>query len=226
VTVGRYLKLADRSGHVAWEADLGERAFLAGTGAFSPDGSRITILNVEGCLESCSAEQLAARQWSFSYLDTATGQPADGPDLPTVSGAKVRALGWSQGRDLVVVRHEPATPTWSDRQDINWYGTGSEEMGHATLLRLSPGGTTTTLLDPPDDVRAIDVPLDILTAGRFGGPPSHAAATPVRSLQSWWEYSSPYLCSSACLLLVVALVILLVRRWRRRARARAERPEV
>src|SRR5262249_4444492 len=136
-------------------------------------------------------------QWTFSYLDARTGAPADGPDLPAVGGQDVRALGWTRDGALVVLRTEPT--------------------GHVTLLGLSPDGTTTTLLDPPERVTSLDVAQDLVVAGRFGGPGSSASLTPVRDLAGWWYYLVP---SLICVVTVLGVVLAVLRGWVRRRRRR------
>ncbi|MDG4786863.1 hypothetical protein O7626_13140 [Micromonospora sp. WMMD1102] len=214
VTEGETVRLVERSGRVRWSAELGDRTYLAGVGAFSPDGTRIATVTLDGCLDECDEAALAARRWSVGLLDAATGRPLPGPGFPVVTGSAVRALGWAGGRDLVVLRYEPEYGVQKTR-DREWNDTGWYETGHVTLLALAPDGSIRTLIDPPDDVLTMDVAQDLLTADRFGGPSSTAAMFPARDII--WVAAVP----AACLAVVIGLVTLaVVRAIRRRRRVR------
>ncbi|MFC7529867.1 WD40 repeat domain-containing protein [Actinoplanes sp. GCM10030250] len=182
ITEGQTVKLVDRTGKMLWNAGLPDRQYLAGAGAFSDDGTRIAIAGLDGCLQDCDEPALAARRWTIGYLDAATGRPATGPALATITGSAIRALGWSQGRDLVVLRYEPEDDAERLPANTYWNDTGWEETGHITLLVLEPGGGTRTLLDPPDGVLTMDVARDLLSAGHFGGPEPRAGPFPARSI--------------------------------------------
>jgi hypothetical protein len=178
---GNTLRLLDRAGAEQWRAELGDRRYLAGVGAFSPDGTLIATVSLDGCLQECDERALAARQWAVGYLDAATGRPVAGPAFAAVTGMAVRALGWTRFGELVVLRYLPeqdATKTSGQE----WNDTGWYETGHVTLLALAPDGSTRTLLDPPDGVLTMDVARDLLTAGRFGGPSPTASILPARGI--------------------------------------------
>ncbi|GAA3750970.1 hypothetical protein GCM10022225_39170 [Plantactinospora mayteni] len=215
VTEGSMVRLVDRTGTVRWSAELGDRTYLAGTGAFSADGSRITTVTLDGCLDECDEAALAARRWSVGFLDAATGRPLPGAGFAVVTGLAVRALGWANGRELVVLRYEPEAGAHKTR-DQGWNDTGWYETGHVTLLALGPDGSTRTLIDPPDDVLTMDVAQDLLTAGRFGGPSSTASMFPARGII--WVAAIPLGCLSAVVGVVALLVVYAVRRRRTAAR--------
>jgi hypothetical protein len=202
-------------GKTLWTVDLGPRRYLAGIGAFTPDGTSIATVKLDGCLDECGEAALAARRWTFGYLDARTGAETAGPPLATVTGSAVRALGWRQGRDLVVLTYTPesgahktATGTWND--------TGWTETGHVVLKALRPDGSTQTLLDPPDGVLTMDVARDLMEAGRFGGPSSSASIFPARSII--WIALVPLALLVLVAVVVLVAVIRLVRRHRRRVR--------
>ncbi|MGI5151033.1 hypothetical protein ACQEVC_32510 [Plantactinospora sp. CA-294935] len=217
VTEGSTVHLVDRSGRVRWSAELGDRTYLAGTGAFTSDGTRIATVTLDGCLDECDEAALATRRWSLGFLDAATGRPLPGAGFPVVTGQAVRALGWANGRELVVLRYEPERGAYKAR-DRGWNDTGWYETGHVTLLALGPDGSTRTLIDPPDDVLTMDVAQDLLTAGRFGGPSSTAAMFPARGVI--WVAAVPLGCLAVVVGLVALAVVAAVRR-RRRARRNA-----
>ncbi|BAL89090.1 hypothetical protein AMIS_38700 [Actinoplanes missouriensis 431] len=210
ISAGNQVRLVDRTGKMVWAADLGDRAYLAGAGAFTPDGSKIAIAELAGCLDDCDAEALAARSWTVSYLDAATGKPAPGPSLAAVTGSAIRALGWSQGRDLVILRYEPEDDAYrearADAALTEWNDTGWQETAHITLLALPPSGTARTLLDPPDGVLTMDVSQDLLQAGSFGGPTPAADPFPARPI-IWWT-----LAPLACLAVILTPAFFAVRR--------------
>src|SRR5690606_22765311 len=82
---GSTVRMVDRNGETLWSRDLGPRRHLAGVGAFTPDGTRIVTVTLDGCLDHCDEAALAARRWTFGYLDAATGADASGPTLPPVT---------------------------------------------------------------------------------------------------------------------------------------------
>jgi hypothetical protein len=198
------LTLYDSHGATEWTTTLGPRRYLAGIGAFTDDGTRITVTTLHGCLDNCDDRKLGARTWSFGYVAAATGKPADGPSLAPVRAMAVRALGWRHGADLVVVAHRPEPGVTSGGGD--WNDTDYWSIGDARLLALpSGGGRAELLIDAPDDVLAIDVARDLLEAGRFGGPSPRPEALPPR-----WDSVAWYAGCLLCVLLFVAFVGLLV----------------
>lgn len=218
LTEGSTVRLVDRSGATRWSRDLGPRRYLAGVGAFTPDGQRIVTVTLDGCLQDCDEAALADRTWRFTYLDATTGADTTGPELAPVTGMAVRALGWIQDRELAVLRYQPARGT-EKRAAEGWDDTGWWETGHITLLGLGPGLTTRTVLEPPDGVLTLDVPADLLAAGRFDGPPSHASFTPVRTgvLLGYTAVSSVVWLPLAVLLVLVPTILVVRRRARRSA---------
>jgi len=176
---GDQLHLVDRAGRTLWTATLGERRHLAGLGAFSPDGTRIATVTLDGCLRSCDTAALASRTWHVGYLDAATGQDTSGPAVDTVRGMALRVLGWRGGTDLVALRYQPERGAYSEGP-VGWNDTGWWETGEVTLVALRPGGGTEILIDSPGEILAMDVPRDLLEAGRFGGPSHPPAPFPAR----------------------------------------------
>jgi hypothetical protein len=218
VTEGTKVRLTDRTSKTLWTADLGPRRYLAGVGAFTPDGTRITTVTLDGCLDTCDTAALAARRWTFGYLDARTGKDVAGPALPPVTGLSVRALGWSRGTELVALRYAPEVGAHKSARDQRWNDTGWDQTSHVTLVGLGPDGATRTLLDPPDGVLDMDIPRDLLEAGRFGGPSSSPSIFPARSII--WYAAVPF----GCLLLTVGTVAWLTVRAVRRSRRRWREP--
>lgn len=220
---GTTLRMVDRAGATVWSRDLGPRRHLAGVGAFTPDGTRITTVTLEGCFDHCDEAALAARRWTFGYLDAATGADASGPTLPPVTGMAVRALGWIRGAELAVLRYEPERGVVKETS-VGWDDVGWWETGHVTLLGLTPGRAPRTVFDPPDGVLTLDVPADLLTAGRFDGPPSHASPIPVRVgvLVGYLALTTLVSAPSGAL---VAIVALAAHHWRSRRRVALRQAE-
>ncbi|MEV6302839.1 WD40 repeat domain-containing protein [Actinoplanes sp. NPDC051861] len=210
ITEGDTIRLVDRAGTTVWSTKLPPNRYLAGAGAFSADGTRIAIADLDGCVRDCDFAALGRRRWTVSYLDAATGQPAGGPGLAAVTGSAIRALGWSQGRDLVILRYSPEEGAAREPTNGYWNDTGWEETGHVTLMALEPGGGTRTLLDPPDGVLTMDVARDLLEAGRFGGPVPRAEPFPARGI-----VVVALIPIGLVLLVVTGFALLLIRRRRR-----------
>ncbi|MEV6816551.1 hypothetical protein [Micromonospora sp. NPDC051296] len=205
-TVGNRLSLLDRDGRTLWSRDLGPRRKLAGHGAFTADGSRIAVTDLEGCLLDCDTAALAARTWTVTWLDAATGQDVTGPTLAPVQGQALRALGWRLGTDLVAVRYEAGGGMI---EGAGWNDTGYWESGRVQLIALRPDGTTEVLVDPPDEVWSLDVARDLLEAGAFGAPATEPRPFPARPL---------ILLVAVPPALLVAVVVGVLLLWRRHRR--------
>lgn len=209
VSLGATLRMMDRSGAIIWSVDLGPRRHLGGIGAVDRSGTRIAVVDLDGCLDVCDTKQLSARSWTIRFLDVDSGLPVTATPEPTVAGMAVRVLGWTDDGELVVLRHTPERGArkekGSDWDDTDWYTTG-----HVTLLGVRPDGATRTLLDPPDGVLTIDVPDDLLRAGRFGGPPSVAEPFPARPIIL--VVIVPVLIPLLVILVVIGLVVRRLRR--------------
>lgn len=212
MSVGEQVRMMTVTGETLWTAELGERTYLAGVGAFTGDGRLITTVTLDGCLDGCDTAALAARRWRFGYLDAATGAPAGGPALADAVGMAVRALGWRHGRDLVALEYEPE-PGHDKIDQPMWQDTGYWETGHVVLTARSPGGGIETLLDPPGEVLGMDVARDLLEAGRFDGPAARPAMFPARDV-----IMVPLVLFGTPLLLVLGVIGLVL--WRRRRRRR------
>jgi hypothetical protein len=168
LSIGRQLRLVDTAGRTLWTTELGQDRYLAGVGAFTADGGKITIATVHGCVGTCDSTQLGARRWTFGYLDATTGADATGTALAPVHAMAVRALGWSQRTELVVETYQPM-PGTSTTAGTPFNDTGDGNVTAAELVALRANGHIGTLLDPPDEVAAIDVPRQLVVAGRFSG---------------------------------------------------------
>ncbi|WP_432837725.1 hypothetical protein [Dactylosporangium sp. CA-092794] len=208
---GTELRGYDAAGQRLWSRDLGDRRRLAGAGAYTPDGSAVALLSVDGCADTkeCDHDQLAARRWQVSYVDAATGADREGPALPAVTGPAVRALGW-HGDTLVVVQYELEDDIRQEPDDTGW-----AETRHVRVLALRPDGTAGVVLDPPAGVSSIDIAQDLLGDGRFGGPVPAPAALPAR----WSVVAQGALFLLVPVLLATAAAVVILRAIRRRRTA-------
>ncbi|MFF5233000.1 hypothetical protein [Dactylosporangium sp. NPDC000521] len=212
---GTELRGHDATGRRLWTRHLGDRQRLAGAGAYTPDGSAVALLNIDGCTASCDHDELVARRWHVSYVDAATGADREGPALPAVTGPAVRALGW-HGDTLIAVQYELEDDIRPGEDETGWFATR-----HVRVLALRPDGTTGVVLDPPADVSSVDIAQDLIRSGRFGGPVPSPAVLPVR----WAPVAEAaalalcVLCVLSPLLLIAGAAVRLVRRRRRAARS-------
>ncbi|MET7398251.1 hypothetical protein ABZS66_32655 [Dactylosporangium sp. NPDC005572] len=208
---GTELRGYDATGRRLWTRHLDDRQRLAGAGAYTPDGSAVALLTIDGCTNTkeCDHDQLAARRWGVSYVDAATGADREGPALPAVTGPAVRVLGWSGGT-LVVVQYELEDETLLEPDETGW-----SETRHVRVLALQPDGAVSVVLDPPGDVSSIDIAQYLLRDGRFGGPVPDPAALPAR----WSVIAQAALCLLVPATAAVVVVLRAVRRRRVAARA-------
>jgi hypothetical protein len=192
-------------------ASLGERQRLAGTGAFTADGTRIAVLDHDGCAVACTNLARNVRKWRVLTLDATTGQPASDSGFDRVPGAVVRMAGWQRNGTAVVVAYlDESNPNY-DRGPSQDVPTSYRAVSAANLLALSPGGGTVQLIRPESvQLWDIDVAHDLLVEGRFGGPSPQPTPFPAASWL-YWVLVTPL----AVLLLIIAVVVVVWRRTRR-----------
>jgi hypothetical protein len=178
------LHLVDDRGTTLWTVALSGGRQLAGGGAFTPDGRLIALIETLPCEVACPS----APSWTVTYVASADGTDAQGPVLPPLVGARMRAVGWTANGDgsptLVAVRYLPrprpravqgpdgklTTPPVDGRID--------DSTGPADLYALTPGAPATLLLDAPFEVTDLDVAADVVRAGRFKGSSSMPSLLP------------------------------------------------
>ncbi|MEN3310473.1 MAG: hypothetical protein V7603_6675 [Micromonosporaceae bacterium] len=198
---------ADGSSRVL--ATLGARQRLAGTGAFTNDGTRLAVLDLDGCAVACTNAVRNQRQWRLVTLDAATGQAVPDGGFDWVPGAVARVAGWQRDGTAVVVTYQDQHDPYYDREPSMDVPAAYRTVSAAILLAVRSGGGTTQLIRPEGvQVWDIDVAHDLVIDGRFGGPSSQPAAFPA----AWWLYWLVLTPTAGLLLLVVLLV-----RWRRHA---------
>ncbi|BCJ63689.1 hypothetical protein GCM10009779_46760 [Polymorphospora rubra] len=194
-------------------ATLGAGQRLAGTGAFTADGSRLAVLGLDGCAVACTNAARNQRQWRLTTLDAATGQAGPDGGFDPVPGAAVRVAGWQRDGTAVLVTYQDEHHPYYDREPSIEAPAAYRAVSAAKLLAVRPGGGTTQLIRQEGVwVWDIDVAHDLVVDGRFGGPSPEPTAFPA----AWWLYCL-VLTPTVGLLLLVVLVV----RWRRRAPRRA-----
>lgn len=189
------LYLVDDQGDPLWTVPLAGGRLLAGEGAFTPDGRRIALVHPLPCSSPCTG----APNWAVTYVDSTDGSATQGPVLPAIKAAQVRAVGWSPGRDetspgLVVIRHLPHPP--AKPSYVGPTGAGGADAAEATpaaapvepagdgpadLFELIPGEPPQLLLDAPYEVTRLEVAADLVRLGRLDGEPSMPSLLPIEA---------------------------------------------
>jgi len=191
-------------------ADLTESDRLAGPGAWLPDGKRIAMYSINGCVRGeCDEAALRQRQFHIRYLDADTGQRATGPALAPAQGLAARVLGWQRDGSAVVVVHSPENRFSADVDDpgleTDWAAIGGVE-----LMAFQPGGGRRRLVNLPSSALFVDVPTSLLD--RFGAPaPSRLEGTARRTLAFWWPLGQLALYMAILIAAVIGLSL-----WARR----------
>ncbi len=143
------------------------------SGVFTPDSRRLVLFGAPYCQPPDCPPALT---WSVSYLDVATGVPTTGPTLRPFSAAAVRAVGWNETTDgLVVVALTATGPDGATDRDARQLN----QPGQADLYELSGSAEPRLLLDAPASVTGLDVAADLVRAGRFGDRASVPSLLPI-----------------------------------------------
>jgi hypothetical protein len=187
---------------------------LAGTGAFTADGSRIAVLELHGCAVECSEIARDQRSWQLDVLDAGTGAVVPGTGFDSMPGAAVRVAGWERDGTAVVVTYRDESDAPQDNRPAQEPPTAYRAVDRAELLALRPGGGTSRPVRVASGVEVwdIDVAADLLREGRFGG----TAPRPTPFPAAVWLYGYPL--TAACLILLLVCLGSIWRRWTRRRR--------
>lgn len=217
VQLDRMLVLVDTAdGSSRTLATLGAGQRLAGTGAFTADGTRLALLDLDGCAVACTNAARNQRQWRLVTLDAATGQAGTDGGFDQVPGAVVRVVGWQRDGTAVVVTYQDEDDPYNDREPSMEVPAAYRTVSAADLLAVRPGGGTTQLIRPEGvQIWDVDVAHDLVVDGRFAGPSPEPAAFPA-ARWLYWLVLTP----TAGLLL---LVVVVVTWWRRARRWRSAR---
>src|SRR5262249_52840517 len=92
---------------------------------------------------------------------------ASRPTLP-LPGSDQRLIGWRPDGDLVFTTTQPRPG----------------HPRHTSVVLVHPDGTWRTVLDPPADVQAIDIPRQLAEHGQLGGASSHPHRGPPPAVSS------------------------------------------
>jgi hypothetical protein len=208
IDMGRSLFVVDlATGAGRFTQSMGTRQRLGGPGAWTADGHLALWEVVSGCETECESPYPGVGEFRLRFLDPAGGADPPMPRFDTVSGSMPRLLGWLADGSAVVETYRPA-------------GTRPWSRASLRVIALHPGGGRTELIRLPHDAHHVDIPRDLLVAGRFGGDPPSTAAR----FADWVVGAARRV--ALALSVVAALVALaLMRRGFRRGRVSGQRGE-
>ena len=130
--------------------------WLAGKGAWTPDGTGLLIASRASC--RCGTGYPV--RWTLQPVDAGSGADA-GPAMTFAGLYAVRALGWVAADRLAVAAYTAAEGTTGlpDRPDL-------AGVGSVRLLRVETGSSATVLLSGDEaGARTLDVPDQVLASG-------------------------------------------------------------
>ncbi|MFI6266487.1 TolB family protein [Micromonospora sp. NPDC051006] len=206
---GRTVAVTDLDGRELSSFALPAESWLAGKGAWTPDG-RLTL----------ATRQPGSTEWSLRQVDARTGSGSGSGSLPAVSDVTaIRLLGWRPDGSALVVAYqpEPASPARFDQPLELDQRVAYGHVRSVRLLALTPGAAEPhTVTTAPEQVLAIDVADEVVRSGRVrdAEPPGGVG------LRFW-------LWTGLIFVLVIGLAGYWSRGWRaeRRERRRRFRPE-
>ncbi|MGC4748498.1 hypothetical protein ACLQ28_23015 [Micromonospora sp. DT201] len=159
---GRTVAVTDLNGREQSSFTLPDEAWLAGKGAWHPDGAALTL----------ATHHPDTSEWTLRQVDPATGQDAGSLRLPAVSGAvAIRLLGWTPDGSALVAASEPdphaPEPPLEEQSDLPTEDPG---ISRVRVLALAPGATAPrTVLTAPEQVLAVDVADQVIRSGHVRG---------------------------------------------------------
>ncbi|GAB3942320.1 hypothetical protein GCM10027614_29150 [Micromonospora vulcania] len=200
---GRTVAVTDLRGREISSFALPDETWLAGKGAWRPDGATLTL----------ATRRLEADEWTLRQVDPATGRDVGPLRLPAVSGVvAIRLLGWAPDGSALVAAFEPdplaPDPPLEEQTDPP---TADQRVGGVRLLALTPGAATPrTVLTAPDQVLAVDVADQVIRGGRVrdAQPPGGVGLR-------FWLWAGLFTVLIAAAVTLRAPVLRWVRRWRR-----------
>ncbi|MBY8873876.1 hypothetical protein K7640_18770 [Micromonospora sp. PLK6-60] len=203
---GGAIRVTDLDGRQTASFPLPASTWLAGKGAWTPDGRWLTLAVRQGdTWRLRHADPANGRE--VRMVDPGTGRETGAAELPGVSGVTaIRLLGWTDAGAAMVVGYlpHPNAPARFDQPLEMDQRTAYGNVGSVRVLALDPGtATPRTLLTAPDEVVAVDVADDVVRAARV------RKADPPAGL-------GPRFWLGAGLAGVAGLAVLGVARWRRR----------
>ncbi|SCE98829.1 WD40 repeat domain-containing protein [Micromonospora chokoriensis] len=155
---GRTVAVTDLTGRELSSFALPDETWLAGKGAWRPDGTNLTL-----------ATRGADTGWTLRQVDPTSGRDVGPLRLPAVSGAvAVRLLGWAPDGSALVAAYlpDPAAPDLPLEEQSN-PPMSDQRLRTVRVLALTPGATAPrTVLTAPDQVIAVDVADQVIRNGR------------------------------------------------------------
>ncbi|WP_406062229.1 hypothetical protein [Micromonospora sp. NBC_00860] len=156
---GRTVTVADAQGRELSSFPLPDESWLAGKGAWSPDGATLTL----------ATRRADTGEWTLRQVDPRTGRDGKALRLPAVTGAvSVRLLGWAPDGSALVAAHQqdPDAPERPLEEQTGPPAT-AEQVSSVRVLALTPGATAPrTVLTAPAQVNAVDIADQVIRGGR------------------------------------------------------------
>ncbi|PWR05648.1 hypothetical protein DKT68_25855 [Micromonospora acroterricola] len=156
---GRTVAVTDLDGRELSSFALPDDTWLAGKGAWRPDGVTLTL----------AARRSHTTEWTLRQVDPASGRDVGPLRLPAVSGVvAIRLLGWAPDGSALVAAYQP-DPLAPDRplEEQTDPPTTDRRVRSVRVLALTPGATAPrTVLTAPDQVLAVDIADQVIQGGR------------------------------------------------------------
>ncbi|MGW1452400.1 hypothetical protein ACWCO3_29645 [Micromonospora sp. NPDC002411] len=156
---GRTVAVTDLAGRELSSFVLPDGTWLAGKGAWRPDGTNLTL----------AARGTTTTEWTLRQVDPANGRDVGPLALPAVSGVvSIRLLGWAPDGSALVAAYlpDPVAPDLPLEEQSN-PPTSDQRVRTVRVLALTPGATAPrTVLTAPDQVIAVDVADQVIRSGR------------------------------------------------------------
>ncbi|CCH19851.1 hypothetical protein [Micromonospora lupini] len=158
---GRTVAVTDLDGREQSSFTLPDETSLAGKGAWSPDGTALTL----------TTHRPDTDEWTLRHVDPATGRDVGPLRLPAVPGVvSIRLLGWTPDGSALVAAYQP-DPLAPDPplQEQTGQPSGTDQTVRTVrVLALTPGATAPrTVLTAPDQVVAVDIADQVIRSGRI-----------------------------------------------------------
>ncbi|GAB3145919.1 hypothetical protein GCM10027290_26560 [Micromonospora sonneratiae] len=214
---GNRIVVTTLAGEVRSEFTVPADTRIAGKGAWTLDGSGLTLVTQRRC---CDGDEYPSR-WRLQVVDPATGAERDGPRLPEQNGlVALRLLSWTPDGAAVVARYHP----WPGRKAVG-LGTYDDIMAavarQTDLTALSPVGEPRVLLTGGEAVvQGIDVADRAITGGRTHPgrlPPGGIGPEYRMYIKLTLQWAAPVVAGA------LILAVWFVRRSRRRRMVRTQR---
>ncbi|WP_328848735.1 hypothetical protein [Micromonospora zamorensis] len=155
---GRTVAVTDLAGRELSSFALPDETWLAGKGAWRPDGTNLTL-----------ASRRSDSEWTLRQVDPASGRDVGPLRLPAVSGVvAIRLLGWAPDGSALVAAYQPdALAPDLPLEEQTAPPTSDQRVRTVRVLALTPGATAPrTVLTAPDQVIAVDVADQVIRSGR------------------------------------------------------------